>query len=220
MSLPTDWARGEYKVSSRKLEDIVEVVTEYKDDEECAICTSPLSENPDDSSSRPICVRPSVCEHRFHLHCLRRWLKEKPSCPTCREQLIVCRGYQPPGGSFEAITLSDRLPGHPDCGTICIRLELPAGRQDVTDPMPSVEYDAFRQSILLPDNSEGRALRDLIRLAWNRALIVRIGWHPGQQRMNKLIFNGIEFHTSRSQYPDPSYLNRLRFDLGELGVRG
>uniref|UniRef100_A0A8D0D818 Tetratricopeptide repeat domain 3 n=1 Tax=Sander lucioperca TaxID=283035 RepID=A0A8D0D818_SANLU len=46
----------------------------------CIICHEDMS--PDD-----ICVL--VCRHSFHDECIRSWLKEQSTCPTCREHALL-----------------------------------------------------------------------------------------------------------------------------------
>ncbi|KAK1612614.1 hypothetical protein QYE76_036287 [Lolium multiflorum] len=51
----------------------------------CAIC---LSDFADGESVRVL----PVCEHRFHVACVDRWLVSRCSCPTCRRRLSPDRG--------------------------------------------------------------------------------------------------------------------------------
>lgn len=34
------------------------------------------------------CIKLPICEHIFHKHCLREWLVQQQSCPTCRGDLL------------------------------------------------------------------------------------------------------------------------------------
>ncbi|XP_068187104.1 E3 ubiquitin-protein ligase TTC3 isoform X2 [Antennarius striatus] len=49
-------------------------------DEPCIICH-------DDMSPEDICVL--NCRHSFHKKCIKSWLKEKTTCPTCREHTLL-----------------------------------------------------------------------------------------------------------------------------------
>lgn len=32
-------------------------------------------------------IMKTPCSHRFHIHCLKEWMKIKLECPTCRKKL-------------------------------------------------------------------------------------------------------------------------------------
>jgi len=217
--VPVDHARTELKSSSNKLSDMIDMAEDIDEDERCPICMAPFSERSREVSD--CVVHPVQCEakHCFHLGCLREWFSVNPVCPTCRKQMVICTGFQPEGGTFEIRNAPSRLGGHPDCGTIDIKMVLPPGTQSVDDPMPTTKYKGITTHAFLPDNQEGKELAKLLRIAFNRRLLFRMGWDSSTQRMNKLVWNGINVKTNRSEFPDPSYLNRLRIDLKEMGVQ-
>ncbi|XP_020252143.1 RING-H2 finger protein ATL78-like [Asparagus officinalis] len=51
-------------------------------DSECVICLSGMN------SGERVRVLPK-CSHGFHVRCIDRWLMAQPSCPVCRQCLIV-----------------------------------------------------------------------------------------------------------------------------------
>uniref|UniRef100_A0A1X7V1V4 RING-type domain-containing protein n=1 Tax=Amphimedon queenslandica TaxID=400682 RepID=A0A1X7V1V4_AMPQE len=53
---------------------------EYNDDNNCIICYEDMA--PSDSIALD-------CRHRFHSHCIRSWLKEQKTCPTCRKYALL-----------------------------------------------------------------------------------------------------------------------------------
>jgi len=48
-------------------------------DETCAICMDDINSN----------VYKTTCNHYFHQKCLYKWIKEKPSCPLCRNHISL-----------------------------------------------------------------------------------------------------------------------------------
>lgn len=223
-------------MSSRKLEDLVEVVepSALPADAQCSICmdalwdakyTEDFRTQPEGTAHMP--TRPRVCaDHVFHLGCLRTWLKDKPSCPLCRQQLVVLTGYQPQTEGSEMTVLRDPrpLPDHAGSGTLVVQFFVAAGVQDLDCPLPGEPFGALRFTTYLPDNPEGEEVVRLLRLAWNRRLLFRMGMNPATGRVDRLVLNGFELKTQRTGgfagngYPDPSYLSRLKSDLREVGV--
>uniref|UniRef100_A0A3Q3LLN6 RING-type E3 ubiquitin transferase n=1 Tax=Labrus bergylta TaxID=56723 RepID=A0A3Q3LLN6_9LABR len=59
----------------------------------CIICHDDMS--PDD-----ICVL--ECRHSFHNECIRSWLKEQSTCPTCRDHALLPEEFPPHGRSHTA----------------------------------------------------------------------------------------------------------------------
>lgn len=66
--------------------------------ENCPICFSGLTENPDDAPDDPdqdpktLGLLPkkymeTPCKHRFHEQCLRNWMEQKLICPCCRSNI-------------------------------------------------------------------------------------------------------------------------------------
>lgn len=51
-------------------------------DDNCAICRGPLNVGK---------VRKPLCNHFFHLPCIRPWLDTCPNCPYCRKEYRILR---------------------------------------------------------------------------------------------------------------------------------
>ncbi|WP_257295102.1 ankyrin repeat domain-containing protein [Endozoicomonas sp. YOMI1] len=49
--------------------------------EDCSFCLEGMSD------SRSISV--SICSHRFHSSCIKKWLKERSDCPMCRRDVCI-----------------------------------------------------------------------------------------------------------------------------------
>jgi deltex len=229
--VPTDWTRTEFHYSTRKLQDLIEYIEpnriERIDDclPDCSICIEPLTMGTE-VNQFPVAI--SKClptQHLFHLGCIRQWIVTHPVCPMCRQQLVICTGYQPitPGSYIRHAIIPRSLPGH-DGGTIIVRFYLGAGRQDIHDPLPGSSFKAMHYHTYLPDNSEGQEMLKRLQLAWNRRLLFRIGYNPTTKRMDMLVVNGLELKSNthggilKNGYPDPSYMSRLKHDFREIGI--
>jgi hypothetical protein len=57
-------------------------VEEHLDDADCAVCLSRISR------SEKLSVL-SACNHGFHAHCIKTWLKYRPTCPLCRTPAVT-----------------------------------------------------------------------------------------------------------------------------------
>lgn len=236
-NIPIDTYRMELCPTSRKLSDLVDLVEPdtLEAEERCSVCLDDLW-NPEwtkDPLSQPkgtdhLPVKTTACTdtHMFHLSCIREWIKEKPVCPLCRKDLIILKGYQPwPQGTSMAVTTSTHaLPGHDSVGSISIQFHIPSAPQDLRSPLPGTILPDFKLETWLPDNSEGRHVLDLLKLAWNRRLLFRIGMDYQKKMMNRIVLNGIELKTQRTGgalgngYPDASYMSRLKMDLQKMGI--
>lgn len=68
-------------------------ISEKLEDEECTICSDKLNKH----LSTPQEIELSECKHRFHTHCILRWLDQNEICPLCRgnaDGLIVCNAVE------------------------------------------------------------------------------------------------------------------------------
>ncbi|WP_373691039.1 RING finger domain-containing protein [Endozoicomonas sp. ONNA2] len=65
--------------------------TEYKPDDQCAICVSEFA------GKKKVSV--TKCAHHFHTSCLVTWLKHGDVCPVCRTPLTE-RATQPVDSAF------------------------------------------------------------------------------------------------------------------------
>lgn len=76
----------------------------------------------------------------------------------------------------------------------------------------------------MPNNQEGRAVRDMLRIAFDRRLVFTVGESLTTGRKNVITWNGIHHKTSRVGgparfgYPDPTYLQRVKEELALYGI--
>merc|ERR1712098_313974 len=86
------------------------------EDNQCAICLSPLSEI-------AIAFFPCSNRHAFHRDCIRTWLQSSRSCPLCRERLLP-RNNPSNGRDVEINNAST-------CSRLCRALESALRSQDL-----------------------------------------------------------------------------------------
>ena len=204
-----------YRFGARDVPESTETSSDERDifvyarsEDPCVVCQC---EN--DSTS----VRPKVCQHVFHLECIRPWIKSHQNCPTCRASLVYHVGFQPtdPNAFFRHDVVDRRLPGY-DCKSIRLKCFIPSGLQHKEHPAPGQPYRGLRGHYYLPDTAEGHDLVRLLKLAWKRRLLFRIRpdtWSDGYH----VELNAIDLRT-KWLVPDPSYIMWIRADLGEVGI--
>lgn len=178
----------------------------------CPICLTDMFGGLDNYSqdSETTLVEINRCTHKFHKSCLIQWLSKKGVCPICTLPCTEILGNQP-DGTMRCHTGSRDLAGYPRDGHIRIDYVFPNGIQKAEHPNPGKHYSGTSRSCYLPNNAEGKVVRDLLRLAFNRGLIFTIGDSVTSGRSNTVVWN-IHHKTSMSGgptrygYPDPTYL--------------
>jgi len=83
------------------------------------------------------------------------------------------------------IDKSIRCDGYPNCDTIVIDYNMFSGIRD-GKRFPSTYRCAY-----LPDNKEGREVRDLMKIAFDRKLIFTIGRSVTNNLDHQIVWNGI-----------------------------
>ena len=239
--MQTDWCRTEVRMSDRNIEKVLDILEDPSSHSDvCNICFEPMTENPVEIpveipsetqlekqhvSQTPVIVR--ECSHVFHIGCIHRWLSDKSTCPVCRKSLFTITGFQPrsPLSLFEVLeSPTECLQGYPECGSLTLKFHVAPGTQTSDMPMPGEPYFGMNLTCFLPNNSEGQEIVRLFRIAWNRGLLFRVGFNPNTRRMDCVVPNGFEFKVRQDGgimahgYPDPSYMNRLKCDLKDVGV--
>ncbi|XP_020341404.1 probable E3 ubiquitin-protein ligase DTX2 isoform X2 [Oncorhynchus kisutch] len=227
-------------VPAQKPEDVIhrymEEVASAKD-EDCIICMDRLS-CPSDydvasegaQSIQPGAVGKFKCGHTLHMLCMLAMYNNGTKdgslqCPSCKTIYGEKTGTQPKG-KMEIYSISQSLPGHPDCGTIQIIYNITHGIQGPEHPNPGQSYTSrgFPRFCFLPDNKKGRKVLELLKVAWTRRLIFTVGTSSTTGEPDTVVWNEIHHKTemmsnvSGHGYPDPNYLDNVLSELASQGV--
>ncbi|XP_063171584.1 E3 ubiquitin-protein ligase DTX1 isoform X2 [Candoia aspera] len=200
---------------SRNPEDVVRrYIQKVKNppDEDCTICMERL-------------VSSSGYEGILRHKGAKPELDGSLQCPTCKAIYGEKTGTQPPG-KMEFHIIPHSLPGYPDCKTIRIVYNIPAGIQGAEHPNPGKKFTArgFPRHCYLPDNEKGRKVLKLLIVAWERRLIFTIGTSNTTGESDTVVWNEIHHKTEFGSnltghgYPDPNYLDNVLAELMAQGV--
>ncbi|KAJ8317353.1 hypothetical protein KUTeg_005257 [Tegillarca granosa] len=164
------------------------------------------------------------CGHEFCQDCISDAFKHKPACPMCGSIFGKVFGNQPDDGEMKVHTDNfPSLPGFEGCGTIVIKYIFPDGIQRENHPNPGKKYKGTERTAYLPDNTEGRKILRMLRVAWNRKLIFTIGSSHTTGQENVVTWNDIHHKTKRFPgaefgFPDAGYFDRVTDELAAKGV--
>ena len=180
---------------------------------------------------KEIAVQLSDCagEHFFLAGAIARHLAPKRNCPLCGVRYGVATGNQPPGGIMMV-----RMEKDMDCasrgtenkgkGSIKIIHKFKGGIQGPKDPNPGKRYPSRTEYIYLPRTVQGMEILGMMRVAWKRGLMYRIGESVTIKSDNMIIWNITPWKTSRSGgtenygYPDPTYFDRIKDQFKQKGI--
>lgn len=188
----------------------------------CPICLCKFIDTKDQS-----CIIMSRCrEHYFHKQCIIHCYKQRfIRCPICNIVYGTRVGSQPKG-TMKVKTFSGTLPGFPmRSGYYRIDYHFQSGVQDKMHPNPGQRYNGTSRWGYLPATKEGQEVLALLRVAFKRRLLFRIGCSVTTGQENCVIWNGVHHKTSMSGgpsnfgYPDATYLKRVKCELSDKGVR-
>ncbi|XP_077992478.1 E3 ubiquitin-protein ligase TRIM56-like [Glandiceps talaboti] len=185
-----------------------------KDDEACPICL--------DKIKKP---KTLPCKHTFCKECLT--IAEKslgPTCPKCKAAFGTITGNMPPGTMTHRVE-NYSLPGYFGCATIVIAYHFKSGKQGREHPNPGQRYTGASRNAYLPDNTEGREILRLLKIAFDRRLTFTIGTSVTTGLKDTVVWNDIHHKTSVAGgaqgygYPDSDYLRRVKEELVAKGVK-
>lgn len=109
--------------------------------------------------------------------------------------------------------------GYEKFGTIVINYRMKSGKKN------GISYPSIYRTAYLPNCSEGKEVLDLLKQAFERKLIFRIGDSITSGRKNVIVWNGIHHKTSlyggssHYGYPDETYFMRVKLELADKGIK-
>ncbi|XP_030208019.1 E3 ubiquitin-protein ligase DTX4 isoform X1 [Gadus morhua] len=239
----TSCCRKTSKKQTRKGRSPEEVVRRYvlkvktPQDQDCPICMDPLAGpagyvGPQTGSSAraDTVVRLAECGHVQHLGCLLAHYDASCrdgslQCAICKTVYGVRTGNQP-AGKMQFHVIPPSLPGYPDCKTIRIVYNIPAGTQGPEDVNPGKPFTArgFPRHCYLPDTPKGRQVLGLLVVAWERRLVFTVGRSCTSGEEDTVVWNQVHHKTEFGSnltghgYPDPGHLDSMVDQLRALGV--
>lgn len=71
-------------LTAEQLEKLPTTHYQHKAEAPCSLCSICMV----DFASREAVVQLPRCRHLYHSQCIRRWLKEKKTCPLCLEEAV------------------------------------------------------------------------------------------------------------------------------------
>jgi deltex len=195
---------------------------EIEDKDNCPVCLCALKED------GVQVVRLGKCMgHFFHrgcvLLCYQHSKNQFVRCPICTTIYGILTGPQPKGTMTHSKN-SSSLPGYPKCGTITVNYSFPNGTQGPEHPHPGRQYTGTSRTGYLPDNAEGNEVLRLLKIAFDRKLVFRIGQSVTTGADDQVVWNGVHHKTSTTGgasnygYPDETYLERVKDELAQKGV--
>ena len=184
------------------------------------IMFSPLGEDGEAVVRLPCQTAAISCT--FNLATIERALRLSPHCPMCT-QAYALPGVQP-SGTMRTSTSSLSCEGHADCDTLILRYTFPSGTQGPRDPLPGAPYTGTRRTCYYPDSPLGWSCVRLLRLAFERGQLFRIGTSATTGDDNVVVWGGIHQKTTRfggppaHGWPDDTHLQRLQSEAACKGI--
>jgi len=188
--------------------------------EQCAICFENYTPETEAVSLK--------CSHHFCIACIIGcYTQGFILCPMCKTCYGIRVGSMPEGNLKIDYLGTGKLPleGHESCGTIRLRMSFSDGTQGPEHPNPDQPYEGTSRTAYLPDTPDGRDILSLIKTAWDRKLLFRIGTSVTTGADNQVIWNGIHLKTNTHGgptnfgYPDPTYFDRVKQELSDKGIK-
>ena len=149
------------------------------------------------------------------------------NCPSCKQLYPSLPGPQPSGVMKAGMDPSRDCEGHAaGRGSIAVRYEFEGGVQLEQHPEPGEIYKGRITNVFLPNDDAGSKALQLLKLAFERGLLFRVGKSitTGKPEFG-IVWNGIHQRTRRDGgaanhgYPDPTFLQRLQSECELQGVR-
>ena len=190
------------------------VILDQNIEKECSICL-------DDKAD----IKLSNCkgEHYFHKKCIKKWFKNKKTCPVCKESYTQKIMGNLPNGEMKIWEENFTLPGFPsDTKTYHIIYIIKNGIQLSIHDNPGECFIGGIREAYLPVNPDGKDCLLLLKKAFQQRLTFIIGESLTTKKKNTICWN-IHHKTSRLRnniygYPDETYRVRLFEELEQYKI--
>ena len=195
--------------------------------EVCVICTEELCNESSYDDLLPGITSPviklSECKHYFHNECLNSMIQANQGdfikCPSCSKRYGEETGSQPQRGTMTVSVDDDITLAGYKCDTLVVTYSFTSGVSD------GKRFSAvgFPRTGYFPANDKGRKVVNLLKTAFKRRLVFRIGTSCTTGMADCVIWNDIHHKTSLTPgdphgYPDTGYLDRVLEELEAKGV--
>ena len=94
------------------------------------------------------------------------------------------------------------LPGYEKYGTICIRYNIPGGKQGPEHPNPGHYFNGTSRPAYLPNSPEGQKVARLLRKAFDAGLVFTVGTSHTTGAKDTVVWNDIHHKTSTHGGPE------------------
>lgn len=199
-------------------EDIAEWALDFHDKnsiqkkEDCPICCSEF----DSYDRSPSSWQVLQCTHKLCVKCYKTMLTTRSTMSGVEHTFIKCPFCQGISGTeigtcpdmhMNVSIQSNSCESYESTSTLCIHY------------MSS----SFKRTAYLPNNADGNEILGLLRIAFDRRLCFSVGTSATTGRENVIVWN-IHHKTSQSGgvshygYPDPGYIDRVKWELKSFGI--
>ena len=158
----------------------------------------------------------------FNISTIVRSLRLNPLCPTCTQPYAL-PGVQP-SGSMQMSTERGSCEGHASHPSLVLQYDFPDGVQGERDPTPGAPYRGTRRTCYYPHSPLGWRCVSLLRLAFKRGLLFRIGESASTGESDVVVWGGIHQKSAKRGgapnhgWPDDTCLHRLQSEAASQGI--
>jgi deltex-like protein len=209
---------------NREIEKVCQNLTEWvkydpKPQDQCPICFEDYL-----PSSDVVLLK---CNHHFCKNCIIGcYTQGFILCPMCKTCYGTRVGSMPDGKlKIDHLAVGKcPLSGYESYGTFRLRMSFPDGTQGEDHPNPGQSFEGTSRTAYLPDTPEGKEVLNLIKTAWDRKLLFRIGTSVTTGADNQVTWNGVHMKTqthggaTNFGYPDDTYFQRVKKELADKGI--
>jgi len=152
-----------------------------------------------------------------------RSLASNGICPGCKQRYPTY-GQQPTGSMRINPSFGSHCAGSPGMGSYVISYSFGGGTQTDRNLRPGESFQGTSRTCYVPMTAEGKEAVDLLKIAFTRGHLFRIGDSVTTGSKNQTVWAGIHQKTqsgggqTNHGWPDPGYFGRLRNECAACGV--